>query len=200
MTMAEGNAIPSEAVGGQGIGKSMLDLFASSTEIIAALNGVLRGESVNTTAELSGRWFDIWGQPVRDRDGKVSGGIAVSTDITERVLSEQKLKQEQEQFRVLVENATDLIVMLSREGTLLFASPSVEEQTGYTVEEVAGRDAFELVHPEDRSLVMESAQRCVCQPQCNLQRSFSNLLQERRMAAVRSSREGITGTTKPHDH
>jgi PAS domain S-box-containing protein len=157
MTMAEGDAIPSDALGVEGIGKSMFDLFVGSREIIDALHGVLRGETVSTTAELSGRWFDVWGQPVRDSDGRVNGGIAVSTDITSRVLSEQNLKREKEQFRVLVDNSSNIVVMLSREGSLLFVSPSVKQQTGYEVTEMVGRDAFELIHPDDVASVIHAA-------------------------------------------
>ncbi len=100
LTMAEGAAIPDPAFGAPGIGKSMYDLFADSREIVQALDAVLRGETITTTAQVNGRWFEIWGQPVRDSDGLVSGGIAVSTDITARVRAEQNLEQEKEQFRV----------------------------------------------------------------------------------------------------
>jgi PAS domain S-box-containing protein len=98
MTLAEGDAIPFDSVGGEGIGKSMFKLLARSREITEALNGILRGETVNTTAELRGRWFDIWGEPVRDSDGEVQGGISVSTDVTARVLAERRLEKEKEQF------------------------------------------------------------------------------------------------------
>ncbi len=164
LTMAEGDAIPSPDFSAAGIGKSMYDLFADSSEIVEALDTVLRGETVTTTAQVNGRWFDIWGQPVRNGDGIVSGGIAVSTDITARVLAEQNLEQKKEQFRVLVENASDLIVMLRRDGTILFVSPSVEKQAGYRVEEVVGRGAFDLVHPEDAPLVIKAAEAAFANP------------------------------------
>lgn len=61
LTMAEGDAVPAD--GKAGIDKSMFKLLARSREITDALNGILRGETVSTTAELRGRWFDVWGEP-----------------------------------------------------------------------------------------------------------------------------------------
>jgi PAS domain S-box-containing protein len=164
MTMSEGNAVPSEDVGAPGIGKSMYDLFADSREIVEALDGVLRGETVTTVAEVNNRWFDIWGQPVRNADRKVRGGIAVSTDVTARVLAEQDLQQEKEQFRVLVENASDLILMMNREGTMEFLSPSAERLTGYQIEELVGKNAFDAVHPDDAPGVRAAAAKAFLLP------------------------------------
>ena len=164
MTMAEGDAIRSDAFGAEGIDKSMFELFVGARDITDALNGVLRGETVSTTAEVNGRWFDIWGEPVRDSDGKVQGGIAVSTDVTGRVLAQQNLEQEKEQFRVLVDNASALVVILSRDGTLLFVSPSVKGLTGYQVEEVVGRNGFQLVHPDDAPSVVKAAEDAFSSP------------------------------------
>ncbi len=156
LTMAEGDAVP--ANGNDGIGKSMFKLLARSREITDALNGILRGETVSTTVQLRGRWFDMWGEPVRDSDGKVQGGIAVSTDITARLLAEQNLEREKEQFRILVENAADIILMVGRDGTVLFASPSIERHTGYPVEELIGTNAFSYVNPDDRAQIIRSVE------------------------------------------
>ena len=54
-----------------------------------------------------------------------------------------------ELFRALVENSADGIALLDREGRFVFASASHERLVGYTPEELVGRDAFSLVHPDD---------------------------------------------------
>jgi PAS domain S-box-containing protein len=153
--MAEGRGV---RMGPGAIGKSMLDLLADVPPIIGAVEKVLSGEPVSIRVELQGRWFDVWAEPVVDTDGSIKGGISVSTEITNRVLAEQHLEQEREQFRVLVENATDVILMLGRDGTILFASPSVEKHTGFPVEDLLGTNAFTFVHPDDRPLVIGSAE------------------------------------------
>jgi PAS domain S-box-containing protein len=53
-------------------------------------------------------------------------------------------------LRALIENSSDLIVLLSPERTVQYTSPSVAGILGYAMEELTGRDALDLVCPEDR--------------------------------------------------
>lgn len=53
-------------------------------------------------------------------------------------------------FRALIDNSSDLIVLLDRQGTNLFASPSAARLLGYRPGELLGRSAFEIVHGDDR--------------------------------------------------
>ena len=155
MTMAEGNAIPSDPVAARGSASRYSSCSLDSHEITDALNGVLRGETGSTTAEVRGRGFDIWGEPVRDSDGKVQRWHCGQHRRHGARAGEQNLEQEKEQFRVLVENATDIILMLRRDGTVLFVSPSVERIADTQVEEVIGRTRYEFVHPDDMPSVMK---------------------------------------------
>lgn len=52
-------------------------------------------------------------------------------------------------FRALIENASDIITILSSEGTIEYESPAIKRILGYEPEELNGRSSFELVHPED---------------------------------------------------
>lgn len=54
-----------------------------------------------------------------------------------------------EPFRRLVENSLDIIVLLGRDGRLEYASPSLTRALGYSVAELAAKNLFELIHPED---------------------------------------------------
>jgi PAS domain S-box-containing protein len=53
-------------------------------------------------------------------------------------------------FHALNENNQDGIVLLSPDGSFLYASPSTSRLTGYAPEELLGRNGFDLVHPDDR--------------------------------------------------
>jgi len=52
-------------------------------------------------------------------------------------------------YRALIENACDVFTIVDAEGRVLYDSPSLERLIGYRPEEMQGRDAFELVHPDD---------------------------------------------------
>ncbi|MEO8199968.1 MAG: PAS domain S-box protein [Gemmatimonadota bacterium] len=60
-----------------------------------------------------------------------------------------ELRRSEERFRVLVENLTDGITLLGRDGTVLFASRSTTSILGYEVAELIGRNVFEFMHPDD---------------------------------------------------
>lgn len=53
------------------------------------------------------------------------------------------------EFRLLAETSTDTIVRGNLDGVRLYVSPSVHALLGYAPEELVGRKAMELVHPED---------------------------------------------------
>ncbi len=52
-------------------------------------------------------------------------------------------------FRALIENASDVITILSAEGIIEYESPSVKRILGFLPEELEGRSAFDFVHPDD---------------------------------------------------
>jgi len=58
-------------------------------------------------------------------------------------------------FRMLVENAHDLILVLNADGTMRYASPAAKRMTGYDVEELMSRNPFEFVHPDDLPGIVE---------------------------------------------
>jgi PAS domain S-box-containing protein len=66
--------------------------------------------------------------------------------------AEQKLRESEQLFRLITENAADLIVVLDLEGRRLYNSPSYEDFFG-TPESMRGSDSFQEVHPEDRERV-----------------------------------------------
>jgi PAS domain S-box-containing protein len=58
-------------------------------------------------------------------------------------------------FRALIEHSPDVIVLITPDGTITYASPSIAHITGYTSEEVVGMNSFTLVHPDDQENLRE---------------------------------------------
>lgn len=73
----------------------------------------------------------------------------IARDIGDRKRAEEALRQSEEHLRSLIENATDIITVLNRDGTRQYVSPSVERSLGYKPEELIGKNPFEMVHPDD---------------------------------------------------
>jgi PAS domain S-box-containing protein len=58
--------------------------------------------------------------------------------------------REARKFRVLVETSSDGIVLLDRDLTVVYASPSTTRLLGRPLDEIIGRPCIEFVHPDDR--------------------------------------------------
>ena len=68
-----------------------------------------------------------------------------------------QLVQREELFRLISENAADMIAVVSTDGRRLYNSPAYERVLGYSPEELQSTSSFEQVHPDDRKLVEEAA-------------------------------------------
>jgi len=64
-----------------------------------------------------------------------------------------------EVFRIIGENAADMIAVVDIHGNRLYNSPSYRSALGYSPEELERSGAFDQIHPEDRDKVMRAAQR-----------------------------------------
>src|SRR5437868_8393794 len=94
--------------------------------------------------------------PVRDASGKIIGASTIARDITERKQMQEQLRASEKRFRALIEKSSDAIVLFDTNGMLLYVSPSTTRLLGYTPEELVGRSAFELIHPEDVETTMHA--------------------------------------------
>ena len=82
-------------------------------------------------------------------------------DITERkrgrVSKEccaRSVRESEDRYRRITENMSDFVSELDAQGVFRFNSPSIRRILGYDPEELIGSSAFDLVHPEDRDLVI----------------------------------------------
>src|SRR5882724_3864754 len=71
-------------------------------------------------------------------------------------LRKNAVKRE-ELFRIVAENAADMIALVDVKGHRLYNSPAYEKMLGYTSEELAKTSAFEQIHPEDRMKILEAS-------------------------------------------
>ncbi|MGI8859082.1 MAG: PAS domain S-box protein [Rubrobacteraceae bacterium] len=75
--------------------------------------------------------------------------LAIIRDVTERKRMEEALRESEEQFRALIQNALDLVVVTEADGTIHYISPSAKRMLGYLPEEMIGTNTADYVHPDD---------------------------------------------------
>jgi PAS domain S-box-containing protein len=100
-------------------------------------------------------WVSETTRAVRDADGRVLFYEGILEDITARKQAVEELQRREEHYRRLLENITDVILILDAGGMIRYASPSIERGLGYDPAEVVGRQALEFVRPDERSRMAE---------------------------------------------
>lgn len=86
--------------------------------------------------------------------------------------AELALRQKEEGFRSLIENALDIITVLDAEGIIGYESPSVEKILGYKPEDLAGKNIIEYIHSEDQQNFLETLKQTVESPNLALNIEF----------------------------
>ncbi len=103
--------------------------------------------------------------PVKDASGRVEGLVLSLTETTRRRLAETSLEQRERYFRALTESISDVVIVLNSDATLRYLSPSVKRLTGYKPEELAGKNVFDFVHPDDLPSIGEAFTRAMQDPE-----------------------------------
>ena len=75
----------------------------------------------------------------------------------ERERAEAALRESQDQYRLIADNADDWVCWIGLDGAVRYASPSCERKTGYAPAEFTERPALmlDVVHPDDRAMVAD---------------------------------------------
>ncbi|MBI4630341.1 MAG: PAS domain S-box protein [Chloroflexi bacterium] len=96
------------------------------------------------------RWFENRIYPSKE-------GLSIFfTDITERKQAQKTLQENEERFRALIENASDMIVTITADGKLSYVSPTIYRMSGYQLEEVIGKHIAKFIHPDDLPHALKS--------------------------------------------
>lgn len=97
---------------------------------------------------LNNRYYDIVCAPVKDEHGETTRAVLLYMDITDRMHTEQALRQSEEKYRDLFENANDLIQSIGPDGAFLYVNRAWRETLGYGEDEVSGLSVFDILHPD----------------------------------------------------
>ena len=156
------------------IGKALPELLPEMAESIAAqLRRIIASgkseEAEDKVALPSGeRWFWSNLHCVRNTAGEKMGVLVISHDITARRQAERAIKyhtkalrESEEKYRDLFENANDLIQSVTPEGRFVYVNRAWKETLSYNDDEVQDISLFDIIHPASRTHCREVFERVI---------------------------------------
>lgn len=148
------------------IGKSILDFVHPDYQEIVKLR-IQQVQEQGTQIELiqeklvrlDGQIIDVevTGIPVTYQ-GKPATQV-VARDITESKQAAEALRQSEESYRDLFENANDLIQSLTPDGAFIYVNPAWQETLGYSEAEISQMNVFNIIHPDSLAHYFEVFRR-----------------------------------------
>jgi diguanylate cyclase (GGDEF)-like protein/PAS domain S-box-containing protein len=87
--------------------------------------------------------------PVYDAAGELIALEGLAHDVTQAALAREEVEASERRFRSLVQNVSDLIIVVGPLGDLQYASPSLERILGYEGEEQQAGIGGQRIHPDD---------------------------------------------------
>ena len=104
------------------------------------------------------RWFLVKGQAIWNKDGKPIKMIGVLSDIHENKLMEEALLYSESRFNSVIEQITDIVNLIDKNGIIKYSNQSVFSILGYQPKEIIGTYFLDLVHPEEKERIYERFQ------------------------------------------
>lgn len=113
-------------------------------------------------------------QPVPAKDGKIFSDeekealqhIAMKVaNIVEYMEAKNEIQRSKEYFQALVEESSDIIMVIDKEAIIEYISPSIKKFLSFLPEEAVGRSVFEFIHPEDLKPTMDKFREVLENPE-----------------------------------
>lgn len=118
--------------------------------------GAFSGEVRNITKE--GRVFTSFlaASRLMDEEGNLLGSMGVSRDVTQAKRDREALRESEERYRDLVDNANDLIYSVDASGKFLFTNNAWKKTLGYTDKDLPGITLFDVLADDETKEIARS--------------------------------------------
>jgi PAS domain S-box-containing protein len=140
---------------GEVVGKSVFDVYRDDPKVLRSVTRALSGEAFSESVDVGELTFETRYTPLTDDAGTFVGVIGVATDITENRKAQQALRENEERYRELFENANDIIYTHTLQGNFTSLNRTGQEITGYSREEAFRMNIADVLAPEYVSIARQ---------------------------------------------
>ncbi|MBI2703826.1 MAG: EAL domain-containing protein [Actinobacteria bacterium] len=109
------------------------------------------------------RWYEVAFKNLRN-DPRTGGIAARFHDVSDRREAEQAVRASEERWRALVQHSYDALVVTDEHNVIAYATPSIEQMFGWSVDELIGANGFDYVHPDDVQEAQDRGLAIVAEP------------------------------------
>jgi PAS domain S-box-containing protein len=107
-------------------------------------------EMVRFVDERAGRWYDTVAYPILNETGEVKKIAIIARDITEQKTFETQLRESEQLYKRLLEQAFDAIA-IHKEGKIAFLNDRAVKILGASrPEDLIGKSILEFIHPDSQ--------------------------------------------------
>jgi PAS domain S-box-containing protein len=131
-------------------GKTLSEVHTKNLNEIQPVvtRALLKNEIVQKHIIFRKRVYEITVRPII-YGGEVEYALGILRDINEEHQAKEDLKKNEEKYRRLVEESTEIIFSLSPDMTMTYISPNVKQFLGYSSDKVIGKKLTEFLHQDD---------------------------------------------------
>ena len=130
------------------VGQPVSEIYRDNPEIVESVRRALTGEAFSSAIDIGPLTFQTRYTPLTDENDAIIGVIGVAVDITDGRKAQQALRNNEQRYRELFENANDLIYTHDLAGNFTSLNRSGEAVTGYSREEAAGMNIADVLAPD----------------------------------------------------
>ncbi len=92
-------------------------------------------------------WLETSGNGLYDAEGKCTGSVIISRDVTSRKETQERLEESERKYRELVEGSNSIVLRMDLSGRIRYINEFARNFFGYTAEELIGKNVVGTIVP-----------------------------------------------------